>query len=281
MGAGAAAALALGTGEVSADTDLDAMLRDAAKQPGIPGISACRVTRDGIAWSGSAGWAEFPGQRAMTPGTIQNIASISKTVTATCVMQLVEHGDIELDEEASAYLPFTLRHPEFPDTPITVRHMLTHFSSIKDGPAYSDSYACGDPTVSLQDWIESVLKPGGEHYHPRQYFIPREPGERYSYSNIAYGALGLMVETVANQRFEDYSREHVFKPLGMDGTGWRLDAIDTANHATPHVYVGEGLPPRDGLAKGETHYGYQPLCLYSFPNYPDGLIRTSARDLAA
>jgi CubicO group peptidase (beta-lactamase class C family) len=95
----------------------------------------------------------------MTDKTIQNIGSISKTITATAVMQLWEKGKFKLDDDVNGYLPFKERNPYFPDDPITFRELLTHKSSIKDGPAYEDSYACGDPTISLKDWIEDFKLP--------------------------------------------------------------------------------------------------------------------------
>ena len=85
----------------------------------------------------------------MTANTLQNIGSISKTVTATAVMQLVQAGRLELDEDINEVLPFPIRNPRHAQIPVTTRLLLTHQSSIQDGAAYRASYACGDPTIPL------------------------------------------------------------------------------------------------------------------------------------
>jgi CubicO group peptidase (beta-lactamase class C family) len=256
------------------------MLDDAVKLPGIPGISACRVDRSGNRWSYAAGWADLAGKRPMTVASIQNIASVSKTVTATAVMQCFERKVIELDVDVSAYLPFPLRNHAFPDSPITVRHLLTHQSSLKDGPAYAAGYSCGDPETELGSWLTSILDPSNADYEPRQYFIPREPGTRHAYSNIGYGILAWIVERTSGQPFAEYTAEHILAPLHMSHSGWYIRDVDRSAHAIPHVFTAEGRAFRNGLANGDVNYGYQPLCLYSFPNYPDGLLRTSAAEFS-
>jgi len=258
----------------------DTLLREAALMRGIPGIQACVVDRSGDTWLGAEGWADVANQRPMTPETIQNIASISKTVTATAVMQLVERRAVALDGDASAYLPFPLKHPQFADAAITVRHLLAHRSGIRDSPAYDASYACGDPTELLEEWIRSLLDPDGTRFHPRQNFIPRAPGERYSYSNVGYGVLGLIVEFVSGQAFDAYCKTNIFEPLSMDATGWYLRDVDVSNHAVPYAFDENGNAADEKLIVGASARGYQPLCLYSFPNYSDGLVRTSASDFA-
>ncbi len=265
------------TGPASAsDSDLDESIAQFASRDGIIGASACVMNGDKVIWQGAAGWADISGQISMTPDTIQNIGSISKTVTATAVMQLVESDQLSVKADINDYLPFPIRNPRHENVPITIRHLLTHHSSITDGPAYNASYACGDPTVSLHDWIVSVLTPQGEHFHPKRYFGSKAPGERRQYSNIGYGVLGLIVENVAGQPFEEYCDQHIFAPLGMDNTGWRIDSVDATTHALPYDELGAGGGDTTTLVSRELkEVGLAELCLYSFPNYPDGLVRTS------
>lgn len=247
----------------------------------VAGASACAMKNGEIVWRGAAGWSNIARQTPMTTDTIQNIASISKTITATAVMQLVEAELLELDSDISDYLPFKVRNPRQAETPITLRHLLTHQSSIIDGPAYGKSYACGDPTVSLKDWIASVLTPEGAHFDERRYFMSKMPGERRVYSNIGYGVLGLIVETVSGTPFERYCQKKIFEPLGMDNTGWRIDSIDLDSHATLYIQAGEGGNRDNAMVIDEPpQQGFDELCLYSFANFPDGLIRTSVNQLA-
>lgn len=263
------------------ESDIDTLMERYIEVGGAPGLSCCVVNRDGLVWSRAAGHADIASDRAMTPDTIQNIGSISKTMTATAVMQLVEEGKLALDEPINKHLPFPILHPKYPETLITVKHLLTHTGTIRDGSIYGESYSCGDPTVSLRDWIRSCLTPDGEHYGEKSSFLRFEPGTRYSYSNIGFGVLGLLVEEVAKKPFVDVTRERIFEPLGMDNTGWRFDEIDVSTHAT--LYESLELDDADSrglIASRLPDAGYTELCKYSFPNFPDGLVRTSVNQFA-
>jgi CubicO group peptidase (beta-lactamase class C family) len=275
---------------------LDEFIRQRMKAANIPGLSAGIVKKDRVVWTGAFGWADVEDKKTMTEETIQNIGSISKTITATAVMQLFEQGKFKLDDDVNGYLPFPVRNPRFPVDPITFRQLLTHKSSIKDGPAYEHSYSCGDPTVPLKDWIKGYLVPGGKDYSGEDNFHDWRPGTKetpvWSYSNVGFGLLGYLVEVMSGRDFADYSRDNIFVPLGMKATGWYLADIDIAQHAIPYSLLSEDrrLPPgitfdtflpRYGKDKQSARIGgLFPHCLYSFPNYPDGLIRTSVRDLS-
>ncbi len=187
----------------------------------IPGLAASIVKSGRIVWSKGYGWANIASRVPMNPDhTVQNIASVSKTVTATAVMQLVEKGQLDLDADVDSALPFTVRNPFHPQTPITARLLLTHQSSIADGPAYGETYGCGDPSTSLAAWLPDYLTPSGRLYRPTDSFHPWKPGERWQYSNIGYGLLGYLVERVSGEPFPRYTRERIFEPLGMRRTGW-------------------------------------------------------------
>jgi CubicO group peptidase (beta-lactamase class C family) len=263
-----------------------------------PGLAACRIEGSQVVWSAGFGWADIENKIPMTPDVILNIASVSKTITATGVMQLWEAGRLDLDVGVEAYLPFSVRNPRYPDTAITCRQLLAHRSSIKDGPHYDNSYICGESSVSLTDWISGYLLPGGRFYSGADNFHPWEPGtktpptEPRPYSNVGYGLLALVVENIVGDSFKNVTEETVFRPLGMDSTAWRIDRIDTARHAVPYTRVCDenGFPPdfpdpnsslpRYSDPEPVPEGGLFPHCLYGFPNYPDGLLRTSVADLS-
>lgn len=266
---------------------IDAFMEEAMQSGATPGIAACVVRGDQIEWSAGYGWADIAGKKPMTPDTIQNIASVSKTITATAIMQLWEEKRFGLDDDVDDYFPFPIRNPRFPSTAITIRQLLTHTSSITDGPAYEPSYACGDPTMSLMDWLRGYFDPLGSNYDAENNFLTWMPGtlnppdEPNAYSNLAFGLLGGLVEMTSGQPFADYCQQRIFDPLAMHDTGWFLDNIDTAQHA---VLYGAEPEPRLSTASGNEnasidskYYGH---CLYSFTNYPDGLVRTSVNDLS-
>jgi CubicO group peptidase (beta-lactamase class C family) len=231
----------------------------------IPGMAYCVVKEDQMICSGAYGWANIEKGVPMSLDGIMNIASISKTFTATAVMQLWEKELIQLEADINLYLPIKVRNPHHTDIPITVKQLLTHTSSIIDGPSYDASYSDGDPQFSLEDWINGYLVPGGKYYDEHENYMQAKPGSTRQYSNVGYGLLGYLVEQVSGMPFNEYCRQYIQSPLGMRNSGWFIREIDRSKHITPYEF-----------AEKEN----QPLDLYSFPNYPDGLLRTSVRELS-
>ena len=97
-------------------------------EAGAVGFSMALIDKGGIYWSGSHGFADIETERPMSIDSIMNVASISKTLTGTSLMMLVEQGKLDLDRDVSDYLPFKVENPNFPGTQITARQMLTHTS---------------------------------------------------------------------------------------------------------------------------------------------------------
>ena len=276
--------------------DLDSYIKDIMAKTHIPGLSACLVSQDEIIWSKGYGWADIESKIPMTPDTVQNIGSVSKTVTATAVMQLWEKGLFALDDDVNEHLPFKVENPRFPDAVITFRQLLTHRSSIKDGPAYMESYARGDPGISLETWLKEYFTPGGTYYDREENFHTWKPGETgalpskpRAYTNVGFGLLGYLVERISGMAFDEYTKEHIFAPLGMNETSWYIRDIDTKKQAVPYLHVtAENVDDPDMTSLNEKlgwhgnrpiKEGWLPLSLYSFPNISDGLVRTSVNQL--
>ncbi len=251
----------------------------------IPGIAAAILLDERVVWADGRGWADVALRREMTPDTILNVASITKTVTNAAILQLRDTGRFALDDPINDHLPFAVVHPRYPDTPITFRHLLTHTAAVTDGDAYGESYLCGDPEVPLGEWIEGYFTPAGRYYDAEQNFLDWPPGEKYRYSNLGYGLLGSLIEIISGQSLADYTRRHLFEPLGMTATGWYLSDIELDRHATLYerATAGKALDsPLFGERDGEvaTEDGFAAYCHYSFYNLSDGLMRTSIRDLS-
>jgi CubicO group peptidase (beta-lactamase class C family) len=254
----------------------------------VPGLACAVIKNNRIYWSKAYGLADVENNIPMSVDGIMNIASISKTITATAVMQLWENGQLSLEEDINIYLPEPIRNPHFPDIPITIQQLLTHTSSINDGSAYGESYSCGDPKISLKDWITNYLWKEGTFYNEMENFLLKEPGEQHQYSNVGYGLLGYIVEEITDKPFNSYCQQHIFKPIGMEKSGWFLHEINAANHILPYFYITDEL--KEAITNGYIKFFPDEkditvgknlaTCLYSFPNYPDGLLRTSVVELS-
>ncbi len=160
--------------------------------------------------------------------TMYRIASISKLITTLGVMKLVEEGKLKLDEDVGKYLGYTLRNPNFPDTPITLRQMLSHTSSLRDDGGY---YWEAKLNVNLRD----VLVPSGAYYGKGAMWAKNaKPGSYFQYANFPWGIIGTVMECVTNERFDKLMRRLVLDPMGLPG-GFHpadLSAPDLANLAT-------------------------------------------------
>jgi CubicO group peptidase (beta-lactamase class C family) len=276
------------------EDSLDDFIEGQRRTLRLPGIAACIIKAGRVAWSKGYGWANIAKRLPMDPErTVQNLGSISKTVVATAVMQLREQGKFQLDDDVNERLPFVVRSPSHPNTPITYRLLLTHRSGIADSFAYRSSYVCGDPKLPLEPWLNAYFTPGGRYYDKKEYYHPWKPGEKHEYSNVGFGLLGHLVERVSGESLPQYTRKRIFEPLGMKRTAWLLSEIDVASHAVPYAPATDIDPPGEeleayrkfGLLAGEAERDevsgdHRPLCLYSFPNYPDGALRTSVNQLA-
>lgn len=230
----------------------------------VPGVAAGLLVDGALSCVSAAGMASLETDRAVRPGTGFLWASVSKSVTATALLILYDEGRFELDDPVAAHLPFAIDNPACADTPITFRHLLTHTSSIRDSDIVDDHYVAGDSPVSLAEFYDGYLTPGGAFWHESN-FAGTCPGDAIDYSNAGAALLGLLVQTIADTPFDAFCRERLFAPLGMNDTSFRLADLRTGMLARPY----DGGP-------GEL----EPLVHYGFPTYPDGTLRATIPDLA-
>jgi len=151
--------------------------------------------------------ADASKNKDFTTDTKVRIASVSKTFVAVGIMQLYEQGKIDLDADISEYLGFELRNPNYPDTPITCRMLLSHTSSIFDGETYAIA-----PEYSLKEFFTE----GGMVYEEGGHFdADHEPGTYFEYSNLGFGVLGTIIEAVSGERFDKYMTANILEPMGF------------------------------------------------------------------
>jgi len=236
----------------------------------LPGM-AVAIVRDGeVAWAEGFGTMDARTGQPVTADTLFHVASVSKTITATAVMQLSERGRIDLDAPVDEVVSHPVRHPDFPDVPITARMLLTHTGGVRDDWAsYSMQYTLddggGDPALSLASVVEGTFDPEGLWYDAEANFLDEAPGTRFRYSNMGFALLGALVEAASGQPFADYCRENIFEPLGMIETAWWIADVDETHLAHPHRFV-------DGEHEALPHYSYATIS--------DGALRTSVLEYA-
>jgi CubicO group peptidase (beta-lactamase class C family) len=241
----------------------------------IPGLAVAVIRGEQLVWSTGLGWANIDRGIRVTPDTVFMLASVSKTVTCAGIMALVEDGRLDLHADINDYLPFEVHIPAAPNARITMRHLLTHTSSIRDrywvwGTPYSNPtlYFHGDSPVSLGRFMRSYFVPGDSEYYENANFYERRPGTGYAYSNLAVALAGYVAESITGVDFDEWCRQRIMHPLGMTDSGFRLADISTSNLAMPY---------RRNKQSGKFH----PFFQYGYPDYPDGALRTSAVHLAS
>jgi CubicO group peptidase (beta-lactamase class C family) len=233
----------------------------------LPGLSAAVVRDEEVVWSHAWGLANIRAHRRVTRDTLFMLASVSKTVVATAVLQAVEDGLFELDTHVNDILPFRVRNPVHPQVPITVRQLLTHTSSIRDNwNLLIDSYVVGDARMPLGAFLRRYLAPGGADLSPNNYYA-FGPGRSYRYCNVGVALAAYLVEAAAKIGFDMWCERRIFAPLGMDRAGWHLAGLPRRDVAMPYGWR--------GAKKEYVAYGQ-----YGYPDYPDGALRTTAPQLA-
>ena len=262
--------------------NLGNQLKTIVKNNDMMGASVVVFCESGIVESLAVGKSDYSRNIRMTIDSKYRIASISKTITAIAIMQLVERNLLNLDDDISSLLGFEVLNPHAPEDFITVRMLLSHTSSIIDGSTYSEFLNATVYGSSIPD-LKEILVPSGTYYIAEQ-FNKEVPGTNFSYSNINYVILGTIVEKVTNLRFDVYCNQHISDPLGIDASFNVSDLTHIDQLAvlyrkrdqvwTPQVDDYQGIKPiHDNLA------GYTPGT-NGARFAPQGGFRCSAKDLA-
>ena len=177
----------------------------------------------------SSGFADPAAGRQVSADDPVRVASISKLVTAIAVMRLVETGTLSLDRDVSDYLGWRLRNPAFPDTPITLRLLLSHRSSLRDGIDY---------VLPLDADMRDALD------DPRVWDTDHAPGSYFRYTNLNFPVVAAIMEKATGERFDKLMDRLVLRPLGIDACyNWVLCSHRDAARAA--VLIRDGKPVLD------------------------------------
>ena len=202
--------------------DVRRRIRQVLVSDGLPSISVA-VARDGeIIWEEGFGWADREKRIPATEHTMYSLASVTKPITATGLMVLVERGLIDLDRPVNEYLgDAKLEGRAGEVSRATVRHLANHTSGL---PIHAQSFYLDEP-YRPPPMDETIRRYG---------ILVTAPGERANYSNLGYGILDYVISRVSGRSYADFMREEVFIPLGMTrssvGIGPGLDSFQAVRY---------------------------------------------------
>lgn len=217
------------------------------------GLSVAVVKDNKIIYTDAVGYKNLEDSIMLSVDDIFRIASISKSFTATAIMQLHEAGKFDLDDDVSTALGLPVRNPKYPDAPITYRMLLSHTSSLNDTTGY---------------FTFDVIDPAKTKTYANAY-NDYLPGSKYEYCNLGFNILGALVEIHSGERFDEYIKNHIIDPLKLNA-GYNVNALAANQFARIYEYKNgsyawqpEAYAPRkeqieNGYAMGRTTPVFSP-----------------------
>jgi CubicO group peptidase (beta-lactamase class C family) len=254
-----------------------------SKTADFNGFAVALVGPQGVLYANGFGMADVAKGVPYTARTVQPIASISKTFVGLAVMKAQELGKLKLDDPIAKFLPFPVVNPHHPELPITVRHLVTHTSTILDKQDYlfrawilRDSvdlatnlaldigacrFSAPSTAVSMEEFLRRYLAPDGPWYSDSA-FADLKPGERFDYSNIGATLAALVVEKATGMAFDAFTKRYILDPLEMRSSTWHGEHMTDTAISRLYRTRTEAYPR------------------YYCATYPDGGMVTSSNDFA-
>jgi len=189
---------------------LSALIKQDMAKHDVKGLSIALVDDQKVVWAEGFGFADAANNVPATADTVYRIGSISKVVTATEIMRLVEYGNVQLDKPVTDYVPeFSIRNRFADSKPITLRALLAHHSGM---PSDVLKGMWVDHPVSLAEYVRALSEES----------LASPPQSLYKYSNIDYSLLGRVIENVEHQEFSSAMQQNLLMPLGMADSSFQL-----------------------------------------------------------
>ncbi|WP_036126273.1 serine hydrolase domain-containing protein [Lysinibacillus sphaericus] len=237
---------------------IQALLDDASRTSGVPGMSISILANDEVFYF-SSGYADLEKGLSASENTLYELASVSKAFTGMGILLLEEQGLLSMTDPIQKYLPwFTLKYQGKPVDmqSLTLNNFLHHTSGLTN-ISHTQNIPQGNTPDMLQKTVETLVDAE----------LAFSPGEQYNYGTVNYDVLGLVIEIVSRQSYEDFMREQVFLPLGLHQT---------------YVYK------EDAQATGQLAQGYRSSFFITTPfnapdyagNKPAGYIISNTKDMA-
>jgi len=273
----------------------DAFVPAFMEEEAIPGLAIAVVRDHQVVHMQGYGFADVAARKPMTADTPMNIASISKPILGIILLQLHDKGLLDLDRDINAFLPFRVNNPHADGLPITIRQLATHTSGIADYYDTADYQKGADAPTPLVEHLRSLLSPEGARYKGGAYYLEAAPGASREYSNLGAGVAGAVAERAGGAPLSVLAKANVFEPLGMTNASWALADYPPGKLATRYdvfqclpftgLCASTEDPKRNFLIRkvfrpSAANRSFNAYPHFGNPNYPDGGVNASARDLA-
>lgn len=258
---------------------LTSKLNVANKDGEIVGFSVSIIDQDNVLYNKGFGFADSKNNIEYQTNTIQNIGSIAKTFLGISLLKAQELGKLNLDDPINKYLPFKVVNPNYPDIPITIRHLATHSSTILDDEEnYLKTYTLDkekinkkeevafnhfqkpDKKIPLADFLKACLSENGKWYTTKM-FSDNKPGSTFEYTNFGADLCALVIMQATGMNYKKFTQKYIFQPLKMESSGWSISEVDSLKRSKFHLMKG------------------QKIADYNTTTYPDGGFFTSSEDL--
>ena len=278
-----------------ATQDFDGFATALMDEKAIPGMAIAVIKNREVVHMQGYGFADIQSRRPMTPDTPINIASISKPILGIVLLQLHDKGRLDLDADINALLPFKVNNPHASGEAISIRQLATHTSGIADYYHPADYQPGADSPIKLTDYLRSLLSPDGARYGDGAHYLNAKPGTLREYSNPGAGVAGAVAEAAGGASLAVLAKTNIFEPLGMTSSSWLLSDFPPGTLATRYE-VSQCLPytglcastdePKSNFLIGKifrptsADRQFNAYPQFGNPNYPDGGVNASARDLA-
>jgi len=252
------------------------------KQGHINGFGVAIVNQDTTLYANGFGYSNVDAKLPYTKNTLQNIASVSKTLIGVSLLKAQEMGKLNLEDPVNKYLPFEVHNPFNTEEIITIQHLATHTSTIQDGDLYgeksyilqkskdtivvksmpsAEGFNSPEYDMDMGLFLKNFLSPEGEWYK-KENFLENKPGEFYEYTNVGATLAAYIIEITTETSYADFTNKYILEPLEMTSSGWNVAKVDSTK--LTHLFTVDGQKIPD----------------YKLITYPDGGLITSVDDKA-
>ena len=188
------------------ESSVDGWAHEALESRAVAGLSVAVSQGDKLQFAKGYGSADLENSVSAVAETVYRIGSITKQFTAAAIMQLVERGDVVLENDIAEYVAFPTG-----DRRVTVHHLLNHTSGIKSYTDLGEKWTSTIPLAITHDMLFGLLAD-----QPFDF----APGYEWRYNNTGFYLLGVIVENVTDTSYSEYLQQEIFDPLGLDSTSY-------------------------------------------------------------